>query len=506
MKFSAISSDTIKDNILIPKYYNNRIESSVRQLGDDLLLLNLGNLIDSGVISVCSGDEPGKMAYGTGDIPFVRTSDISNWEIKAIPKQGVSESVYRQYADKQDVQSGDILLVKDGTYLIGTSCIVTPLDTPMLFQSHIIKFRIEDPSVITTEMLFISLNTPLVQQQIRAFQFTADIIDTIGTRYREIMLPVPIDQEIRKKIEGIVSESLEKRTHARAFVKQFPALVEQTLKTGNMGAFEAFESLSFEEKMKELVSDTSALEFGNGSMYSIPSSRIINNIFIPKYYDPTIADELSAMKDVCDLVPISELIDQGVLSLSSGDEPGKMAYGTGDIPFIRTSDFANWEIKHDAKQGVSERVYATYSAREDVQEEDVLLVRDGTYLIGNTCMVMPDNTKMLYCGGLIKIRCLKKRHLSPFLLLALLNSYTVKRQIRSKQFTRDVIDTIGSRLQEVLLPIPKDIILRKQLSDYVQQLLVARTMAKSDLQAFAFSIDWLAHAQLHTGREDGQRD
>lgn len=113
------------------------------------------------------------MAYGTGDIPFVRTSDISNWEIKTIPKQGVSETIYQQYAAKEDVQPGDILLVKDGTYLIGTSCIVTPLDTPMLFQSHIVKFRVEDPSVVTTEMFFIALNTPLVQQQIRAFQFTA---------------------------------------------------------------------------------------------------------------------------------------------------------------------------------------------------------------------------------------------------------------------------------------------------------------------------------------------
>ena len=116
MKATVISSADIKDNILIPKYYNNKIESSMSQLGDNLRLLNLGQLIDDGVISVCSGDEPGKMAYGTGDIPFVRTSDISNWEIKTIPKQGVSETIYQQYAAKEDVQPGDILLVKDGTY------------------------------------------------------------------------------------------------------------------------------------------------------------------------------------------------------------------------------------------------------------------------------------------------------------------------------------------------------------------------------------------------------
>ena len=254
MKATVISSADIKDNILIPKYYNNKIESSMSQLGDNLRLLNLGQLIDDGVISVCSGDEPGKMAYGTGDIPFVRTSDISNWEIKTIPKQGVSETIYQQYAAKEDVQPGDILLVKDGTYLIGTSCIVTPLDTPMLFQSHIVKFRVEDPSVVTTEMFFIALNTPLVQQQIRAFQFTADIIDTIGTRYREIMLPIPIDVDTRKRIEVIVGDALKKRMHARTIVKQFPVLIEKALQEGSMRAFREFDNLPFDAQMNQLVS------------------------------------------------------------------------------------------------------------------------------------------------------------------------------------------------------------------------------------------------------------
>ncbi len=496
MKATVVSSADIRDNILIPKYYNNKIASSMSQLGDDLRLLNLGQLIDDGVISVYTGDEPGKMAYGTGDIPFVRTSDISNWEIKTIPKQGVSEAIYRQYAAKEDVRPGDILLVKDGTYLIGTSCIVTPLDTPMLFQSHIVKFRVEDPSVITTEMFFIALNTPLVQQQIRAFQFTADIIDTIGTRYREIMLPIPIEEDTREKVETIVGEALKKRMHARTIVKQFPALIEKTLQDGEMRAFKEFDELSFDDQMNQLVSDTSALEFGMGSKYAMRSDAVVDNIFIPKYYDPTIGGDLDSLAGTCDLITIAELVEEGVLSLSSGDEPGKMAYDTGTIPFVRTSDFANWEIKHDPKQGVSERIYNTYAAKEDVRPEDILLVRDGTYLIGSTCIITPEESKMLYCGGLIKIRSLDQERISSFLLLAVLNSYIVKRQIRSKQFTRDVIDTLGNRFPEVVLPIPRDKALRDEISGYVREIITDRIMGKDDIEAFAFGISWLAHDEV----------
>ncbi len=98
------------------------------------------------VLSISTGDEIGKLAYGTGTIPFIRTSDISNWELKADPKHGVSREIYESLRDKQDVQAGDILMVKDGTYLIGTCAIVSEADREMLCQSHLYKIRVNKNS------------------------------------------------------------------------------------------------------------------------------------------------------------------------------------------------------------------------------------------------------------------------------------------------------------------------------------------------------------------------
>lgn len=284
--------------------------------------------------------------------------------------------------------------------------------------------------------------------------------------------------------------------HARTIVKQFPVLIEKALQEGSMRAFREFDNLPFDAQMNQLVSDTSTLEFGQGSKYAMRSDAIVDNIFIPKYYDPMINEDLDTLAETCDLVTIAELVEDGVLSLASGDEPGKMAYGTGTIPFVRTSDFANWEIKHDPKQGVSEQIYNAYATKEDVQAEDILLVRDGTYLIGNTCIITPEKSKMLYCGGLIKIRALDQKRVSSFLLLALLNSYIVKRQIRSKQFTRDVIDTLGNRFPEIVLPIPKNKTLRDEIAEYVRNIIIDRIMGKDDIEAFAFGISWLAHDEV----------
>ena len=45
--------------------------------------------------------------------------------------------------------------------------------------------------------------------------------------------------------------------------------------------------------------------------------------------------------------------------------------------------------------------------------------------------------------------------LSPAALLGLLNLPLVRRQMRSKQFTRDVIDTLGNRVFEIEIPDPE---------------------------------------------------
>ena len=126
-----------------------------------------------GAVQLSTGDEIGKMAYGTGEIPFVRTSDFSDWEIKTDAKQGISEEIYQQYAEKEDVQEGDILLVRDGTYLVGTSCMITALD----------------------------------------------VIDTLGQRLKEVIIPIPNSEELKKAISEKVHTIVNNRIQARDIIQ-----------------------------------------------------------------------------------------------------------------------------------------------------------------------------------------------------------------------------------------------------------------------------------------------
>jgi type I restriction enzyme M protein len=217
-----LPSSQIANRIFVPKYYDPEIEGELEALKKSHKLLRLGDLQKSKSISVDTGVEIGKMAYGTGAIPFIRTSDLSNWEIKADFKHGVSREIYEEMKHKVDIKNGDILLVRDGTYLIGTSAIVTEADLPMLFQSHIYRVRVLKPSAISPWLLFACLNTPIVKRQIRSKQFTQDIIDTLGKRFMEILIPVPNDAKVAAEIGRETQEIIESRAKLRNRAKAIP--------------------------------------------------------------------------------------------------------------------------------------------------------------------------------------------------------------------------------------------------------------------------------------------
>lgn len=196
----TISSRSIRDLIYLPKYYNPELTASIHALEPTHDLVVLGDLERTGLIRVDTGHEVGKLAYGGGTIPFVRTSDIANWQVKSDPKHGLSKALYDLLSEHQNVEPGDILMVRDGTYLVGTCAILTDLDWRIVYQSHILKFKILDPEQVDPYLLLALLSSPIVKRQIYAKRFTQDIIDTLGGRWRELVLPIPKDAALRREI------------------------------------------------------------------------------------------------------------------------------------------------------------------------------------------------------------------------------------------------------------------------------------------------------------------
>jgi type I restriction enzyme M protein len=213
----AIDHSEIEDHIFIPEFYNPELREELKRLEQSgkYRLVSISDLARDGIIQIRRGNEIGSQFYGTGDVPFVRTTDIVNWEIKMDPVKAVAEEVYEQYRRLQDVRENDILFVNDGTFLIGRTAMVTRLDVSIVIQSHLKKIRVLKPDQLSPFYLFYLLNSNIAQQQIAVKTFTQATLSTIGNRLHDIVLPVSNDRAEVERIAEQVRQIIEQKTHLR---------------------------------------------------------------------------------------------------------------------------------------------------------------------------------------------------------------------------------------------------------------------------------------------------
>ncbi|SFF36479.1 N-6 DNA methylase [Thermoflexibacter ruber] len=207
--------------------------------------------------------------------------------------------------------------------------------------------------------------------------------------------------------------------------------------------------------------------------FVVPFSKIKNSVFIPDYYDPELQQDLDALEKTkeFELKTIQDLVNEKVIQIKRGNEIGSQFYGKGDIPFIRTSDIVNWELKIDPIKCVPQEVYEQYKKQQDVKENDILFVKDGTFLIGRSAIVSKENEKIIIQSHLLKIRVLKNDSINAYYLLYLLNLPIVQKQIKKYTFIQGTISTVGERFYELKLPILKDVKKLGQISDEVKNIM-----------------------------------
>ncbi len=213
----GVQLEDIKEYIFIPEYYNPEIKLELQRIetSGKYHLRSIGELIAAEVLEVRRGNEIGSQFYGTGSVPFVRTTDIVNWEIKLDPIKAVADEVYEQYRKAQDIKVHDILFVNDGTFLIGRTAMVTRLDVKIIIQSHLRKIRVLKPEIISPFYLFYLLNSKIVKKQIEAKTFVQATISTIGNRLNEVILPIATSKDIQMQLANEVRDIIEQKTLLR---------------------------------------------------------------------------------------------------------------------------------------------------------------------------------------------------------------------------------------------------------------------------------------------------
>ncbi|MBN3927536.1 N-6 DNA methylase [Nostoc sp. NMS4] len=178
---------------LVPRYYDKITDTLLEEQAKDFggELITFGEMVKKGWIKINKGNEIGSDAYGTGDIPFVRTSDINNFEVSIDPTNSVSEEIYDKYRSIQVLKPGDILMVVDGRYKIGRCAILNKWNYCCIVQSHIRIISLTDKAPFEPMALLYVLSLPSVQREIRRLVFIQSTLGSLGKRIQEVKVPNP---------------------------------------------------------------------------------------------------------------------------------------------------------------------------------------------------------------------------------------------------------------------------------------------------------------------------
>lgn len=240
--FSAIAEDwTVSEHnywfespisnkyYLVPRYYDRKTDLLMERDAERLnaKIMSLQEMIDYGWISVRKGNEVGSEAYGTGDIPFVRTSDISNFEVSIDPTKSVSDEVFNTVRDEQNLKPGTILMVVDGRYRIGRCAILHEFNYKCIAQSHLRIITVNKNSPINSFELLYLLSLASVQRDIRSLVFIQSTLGSLGSRIKEIKIPVP--QKQSSEFSEMVSSFTDALTERAKLLSLLSRFEEETV-------------------------------------------------------------------------------------------------------------------------------------------------------------------------------------------------------------------------------------------------------------------------------------
>jgi type I restriction enzyme M protein len=211
-----------KNHIFVPRYYWNSGEQEVERIAKEqnCTLVTVKNLIDSQIIKYFDGHgSPEADNKGMGEVPYIRVKDIVNWDVYKDPTALIPYPVFaKMRKESKKLFEKDLLFVRRGSYRIGSAALVSPYDTEVLLTREILVMRVIDKANkydITPYYLIYLFSHYLTQMQMRGKVLMETTLPNIGSRWKELRLPIHNDPKIRAMIDARIKSIFDKKWDAQ---------------------------------------------------------------------------------------------------------------------------------------------------------------------------------------------------------------------------------------------------------------------------------------------------
>lgn len=218
--FSVSKSDFVDADLWTPMFSYPLYVNTLKAIQAKWETVPVGEIAD-----LKKGDEVGSDTYigyldkRKTDVPFVRTSDIVNYEIDQYPDFFIPEKIYQEVA--QGFQRGDVLFTKDGK--IGMVGMMTEYDRAII-SSGFVGLRLNKNASkygITPEYLFLCLS--IKEIGIYASKRRTVVASTIPhlreERLKEIEIPI-LGKDTVSEITDLVKQAFKLKDEKKRLIAE----------------------------------------------------------------------------------------------------------------------------------------------------------------------------------------------------------------------------------------------------------------------------------------------
>ena len=198
--------ETQERDVLVPRYYDSQFEVPFFRLLDSngLGYVSIGELCDSGIISISNGHGSPSNDLRNGTIPYVKVSDIRNMRININPTNLIpielARKFWKQKDGKSNLRAWDLISPSRASSNIGEFAILVPGEEQIVLTKEVFVLRVNENEFGYTPFYMLwALCLSEVRNQWNRVTLMQTNREDVGSRYREILIPKPKSDAWAKK-------------------------------------------------------------------------------------------------------------------------------------------------------------------------------------------------------------------------------------------------------------------------------------------------------------------
>lgn len=207
--------------MLTPNYYRPDVEETISLVknGKECDGFNLERL--------SKGDEVGSANYLEEGIPFIKTSNIINFDVDYEPDCYCPESFLSQM--KQDIRYGDIIFAKDGKP--GEVAIIQE-DNKVIISSGLVKYRPRNDN--ERYWIFLLLASKYGESYFKKWFVIASTMLHLRADFFEMFLIPAISDDVRDKYIVPLAQAFKTKCEGYTTITKIKTVVEESFTNSNI--------------------------------------------------------------------------------------------------------------------------------------------------------------------------------------------------------------------------------------------------------------------------------